>query len=267
MITRWKSAALALPFVAGFAALFAMGIHEPAGIVVTVHADASTPDQRIAIESRSEKVWDDLMNFFTSVETTSLAIACGLRRPKDLRVDIYENREQFESQAARETLNPLENNGGYFNSYRMSIVLTSADKASLQHEAMHALCYKSGRRMPRWLSEGLAVYFEEFKRKVRLGELSEVDRKQANEALKSNAVSVHDVLGASGAAFTGPDNTAYYAVSAAIVAMLIEERPKQFEEMVAKHGWHHEIPESIFGQYFGPDYNLELKLTAYLGEN
>lgn len=267
MITRWKSAALALPFVAGFAVLFALGIREPEGIIVTVHADASTKDQRIAIESRREKVKADLENFFASVETTSLARACGLRPPRNLRVDIYQNREQFLSQAARETLGTLENNGGYFNPNRMSIVLTSSDKASLQHEAMHALFHKQHQPMPLWLSEGLAVYFEKFKPNVRWGGLSERSKKKANEALKSDAVSVRDVLRASGAAFTGPDNSYYYALSAAIVAMLIEERQEDFERMVAKHGWQSEIPDSIFEQYFGENYNLQEKLTAYLGEN
>jgi hypothetical protein len=114
--------------------------------------------------------------------------------------------------------------------------------------------------MPRWLAEGLAQYFEHYTAD-RLGGLSP---HRVEAALNAGAIDPRAVYESSGDAFRGGDNDRYYAVAAAMTAMLIETQPRAFGAYLADRRWEANLTYKKFESSFGENYNLASELTLYL---
>jgi len=164
-----------------------------------------------------------------------------------LTIDLWESQEELARYYQSIHRDDFSNNGGYYDPSSRTIALVAgADYDSLRravfHEATHLIfdLFASGRggRFPRWLGEGLAVYFEGAV--VEGGEV----RVGGREALTPELVALarlarhghglgegpgpelpdlDDLLASEPQNFRSETNVLYYAQSAFLVHFLLEE--------------------------------------------
>lgn len=272
MRTRWKAAALAAPFVAGWLALFVGG-----GAAERVfarlfvgknYADFSErgiwvvhPKGEAEQARREALKFDDFMSRLQKSYPE-----WQLERPRDLKVYLMTSHDDFKQFGEMETGARFEFNGGYFSpdKHQLVVIWSPNVAVSLRHEGTHALFHDQ--ELPRWLNEGLATFFENTTDQW-LGRIDAEYKALAGRALRYPEFSLKRVLEARAADFQAEDNAVFYAVANVMVAFFLDgSDPNLRQEFIkfvgdkASGASEEKVPGGV-----SPD-DLKKRLLDFLGD-